>query len=97
MCNYFNVLHNHSPLCIKIFDIPSFWRMIYDQWHDSESDWVSLSNIFSCWILCHAVQVEAQKLVPMGFTTATQFHQQRSEIIQVTTGSKELDKLLQGG
>ncbi|XP_070578952.1 DNA repair protein RAD51 homolog B [Ptychodera flava] len=40
---------------------------------------------------------EAQKLIPMGFTTATQFHQQRSEIIQVTTGSKELDKLLQGG
>ncbi|XP_077998308.1 DNA repair protein RAD51 homolog A [Glandiceps talaboti] len=40
---------------------------------------------------------EAQKLIPMGFTTATLFHQQRSEIIQVTTGSKELDKLLQGG
>ncbi|XP_002737805.1 DNA repair protein RAD51 homolog 1-like [Saccoglossus kowalevskii] len=39
---------------------------------------------------------ESQKLVPMGFTTATQFHQQRSEIIQITTGSKELDKLLQG-
>ena len=36
------------------------------------------------------------KLVPMGFTTATQFHQQRAEIIQITTGSKELDKLLQG-
>ena len=33
----------------------------------------------------------------MGFTTATEFHQKRSEIIQVTTGSKELDKLLQGG
>ena len=32
----------------------------------------------------------------MGFTTATEFHQKRSEIIQVTTGSKELDKLLQG-
>lgn len=43
------------------------------------------------------ILVEAQKLVPMGFTTATQFHQHRSEIIQVTTGSKELDKLLQGG
>ncbi|XP_072180472.1 DNA repair protein RAD51 homolog A-like [Diadema setosum] len=43
------------------------------------------------------ILTEAQKLVPMGFTTATQFHQQRSEIIQVTTGSKELDKLLQGG
>ncbi|KAL8559640.1 recombinase rad51 [Nucella lapillus] len=40
---------------------------------------------------------EAAKLVPMGFTTATEFHQKRSEIIQITTGSKELDKLLQGG
>ncbi|XP_057290452.1 DNA repair protein RAD51 homolog A-like [Hydractinia symbiolongicarpus] len=40
---------------------------------------------------------EVVKLVPMGFTTATEFHQKRSEIIQVTTGSKELDKLLQGG
>ncbi|KRX50420.1 DNA repair protein RAD51 -like protein 1, partial [Trichinella murrelli] len=40
---------------------------------------------------------EASKLVPMGFTTATDFHQKRSEIIQITTGSKELDKLLQGG
>nr|XP_002126934.1 DNA repair protein RAD51 homolog 1 [Ciona intestinalis] len=41
--------------------------------------------------------IEAAKLVPMGFTTATEFHQRRSEIIQITTGSKELDKLLQGG
>lgn len=41
-------------------------------------------------------QTEAAKLVPMGFTTATEFHQRRAEIIQVTTGSKELDKLLQG-
>ena len=39
---------------------------------------------------------EATKLVPMGFTTATEFHQRRSEIVSVTTGSKELDKLLQG-
>ncbi|GAB1597405.1 DNA repair protein RAD51 homolog 1 [Argonauta hians] len=43
------------------------------------------------------ILTEATKLVPMGFTTATEFHQKRSEIIQVTTGSKELDKLLQGG
>jgi DNA repair protein RAD51 len=43
------------------------------------------------------IQNEAAKLVPMGFTTATEFHQRRSEIIQLTTGSKELDKLLQGG
>ena len=39
---------------------------------------------------------EAIKLVPMGFTTATEFHQRRSDIVQVTTGSKELDKLLGG-
>ncbi|NWH38786.1 RAD51 protein, partial [Chloropsis hardwickii] len=46
----------------------------------------------------HTVEAaEAAKLVPMGFTTATEFHQRRSEIIQITTGSKELDKLLQGG
>lgn len=43
------------------------------------------------------IQDAASKLVPMGFTTATEFHQRRSEIIQITTGSKELDKLLNGG
>lgn len=46
---------------------------------------------------CDKILNEAMKMVPMGFTTATQFHQQRAEIIQITTGSKELDKLLQGG
>ncbi|XP_077365957.1 DNA repair protein RAD51 homolog 1 isoform X3 [Festucalex cinctus] len=40
---------------------------------------------------------ESAKLVPMGFTTATEFHQRRAEIIQISTGSKELDKLLHGG
>lgn len=40
---------------------------------------------------------EATKLVPMGFTTATELHQKRAEIIQLTTGSHELDKLLGGG
>ncbi|XP_055496937.1 DNA repair protein RAD51 homolog 1 isoform X1 [Leucoraja erinacea] len=43
------------------------------------------------------ILAEAVKLVPMGFTTATEYHQRRSDIIQVTTGSKELDKLLLGG
>ncbi|XP_023241216.1 LOW QUALITY PROTEIN: DNA repair protein RAD51 homolog 1-like [Centruroides sculpturatus] len=43
------------------------------------------------------ILMEAMKMVPMGFTTATEFHQKRSEIIQITTGSKELDKLLGGG
>lgn len=40
---------------------------------------------------------QAAKLVPTGFTTATEMHLKRSQIIQVTTGSKELDKLLNGG
>ncbi|XP_064115622.1 DNA repair protein RAD51 homolog 1-like [Macrobrachium nipponense] len=40
---------------------------------------------------------EACKLVPMGFTTASEFHQKRSDLVQLTTGSKELDKLLGGG
>ena len=75
------------------------------------------------------IQIEAMKLVPTGFTTATEMHLKRSQIIQVlicmrktlielcfnkllnqsqwfswmshflkvTTGSKELDKLLNGG
>ena len=38
----------------------------------------------------------AAKLVPMGFTTATEYHLRRSEIIYLTTGSSELDKLLGG-
>jgi len=40
---------------------------------------------------------EAAKLVPMGFTTATDYHNQRSDIIQISSGSKALDKILDGG
>lgn len=40
---------------------------------------------------------EAAKLVPMGFTTATAYHQRRSELVYLTTGSSEVDKLLNGG
>ncbi|KYQ90974.1 putative DNA repair protein [Tieghemostelium lacteum] len=40
---------------------------------------------------------EAGKLVPMGFTSATEFNKQRSQFLQITTGSKELDSLLDGG
>jgi len=43
------------------------------------------------------IVAESAKLVPMGFTTATEFHQKRSETIQITTGSKELDRLLGSG
>ncbi|CAN1290897.1 DNA repair protein RAD51 homolog [Linum perenne] len=39
----------------------------------------------------------ASKLVPLGFTSATELHAQRLEIIQITTGSRELDKVLEGG
>lgn len=43
------------------------------------------------------ILLEATKLVPLGFTTATEFHQRRSELISITTGSKQLDTLLAGG
>lgn len=33
----------------------------------------------------------------MGFTTATEFHERRSGMLKLTTGSGELDKLLGGG
>jgi DNA repair protein RAD51 len=43
------------------------------------------------------IMAEGQKLIPTGFTTATEMHLRRSNLIQITTGSKELDKLLNGG
>jgi DNA repair protein RAD51 len=33
----------------------------------------------------------------MGFTTATEYERARKNILKISTGSKELDKLLQGG
>ncbi|KAG8495488.1 hypothetical protein CXB51_013137 [Gossypium anomalum] len=39
----------------------------------------------------------ASKLVPLGFTSASQLHAQRLEIIQIISGSSELDKILEGG
>ncbi|XP_034588384.1 DNA repair protein RAD51 homolog B isoform X1 [Setaria viridis] len=36
----------------------------------------------------------ASKLVPLGFTSASQLHALRLEIIQITTGSRELDQIL---
>lgn len=38
----------------------------------------------------------ASKLVPMGFTSASELHAQRDALIQITTGSRELDKILEG-
>ncbi|RKU42285.1 recombinase rad51 [Coniochaeta pulveracea] len=48
-------------------------------------------------VKANKILVEASKLVPMGFTTATEMHQRRSELISITTGSKALDTLLAGG
>ncbi len=42
-------------------------------------------------------QQEVSKLVSMGFISATEFHMKRSELIQVSTGSREFDRLLGGG
>jgi DNA repair protein RAD51 len=44
------------------------------------------------------ILLEATKLNSriLGFFTATEMFQKRSELIQVSTGSKELDKLLGG-
>lgn len=43
------------------------------------------------------IYAEASKLVHMGFQTATEVHLKRAELISLTTGSRELDKLLGGG
>lgn len=40
---------------------------------------------------------EAAKLVPMGFVTAAEYSKQREDVVRLSTGSKELDKLLEGG
>jgi DNA repair protein RAD51 len=40
---------------------------------------------------------EAAKTVPMGFKSASEYHQKRSQLVLITTGSSELDKLLNGG
>lgn len=40
---------------------------------------------------------EAAKLVPMGFTTATEYKAKRGEVCYISTGSSELDGLLRGG
>jgi hypothetical protein len=38
----------------------------------------------------------AQKIVPLGFQSATEVHARRSELVHITTGSKQLDALLGG-
>ena len=43
------------------------------------------------------IAAEAKKIVPMGFTTATEIASFRQDMISLSTGSSALDTLLQGG
>ncbi|EPB84522.1 DNA repair protein rhp51 [Mucor circinelloides 1006PhL] len=43
------------------------------------------------------ILAEAAKIVNLGFTTAMDVHQRRQEIVTITTGSAELDRILGGG
>ncbi|EFE41359.1 hypothetical protein TRV_03925 [Trichophyton verrucosum HKI 0517] len=45
----------------------------------------------------HTPLLQPAKIVPMGFTTATEMHSRRADLICITTGSKQLDTLLAGG
>jgi hypothetical protein len=39
----------------------------------------------------------SSKLVPMRFTSALQMHEQRTELIRITTGAKGAGQVLEGG
>ena len=43
------------------------------------------------------IKAEVNKIIPLGFCTATDYHQARKNQVSVTSGSRELDKLLGGG
>lgn len=43
------------------------------------------------------IKQEAEKIIPLGFSTATIAYESRKSQIYVSTGSRELDKLLGGG
>ncbi|GAA5821505.1 hypothetical protein JCM11251_004654 [Rhodosporidiobolus azoricus] len=40
---------------------------------------------------------QVSKMIPMGFTTATEFHARRADLVTITTGSTALDNILGGG
>ena len=51
---------------------------------------------FSLMLTAAGSRCAATKHCPMGFTSATEYFQERQDLIRISTGSKELDKLLQG-
>lgn len=61
---------------------------------------VSLTSSFTVNLTLNVVvrtRAIACKLVPMGFTTATEIHSRRSELVHITTGASGLDTILGGG
>lgn len=52
--------------------------------------------LLSRWTYALTNDYPAQKLVPLGFQSATEVHARRSELVHLTTGSKQLDALLGG-
>jgi len=50
-----------------------------------------------CLLMPLSASSAAAKLVPMGFTTATEYHHRRTELVSISTGSKNLDNILGGG
>lgn len=65
------------------------------QSHPSRELELNRSSCLPFLVLLRCLSI-ANKLVPMGFTTATEFHSRRSELVCITTGSKVLDTLLGG-
>lgn len=63
--------------------------------HSSKKELTAIKGLSEAKV--EKMQKEAFKLIPMGFTTATIIQEQRGEMIQITTGSKELDSILEGG
>ena len=47
--------------------------------------------------IANTLRPSALKIIPLGFQSATEVHARRSELVHITTGSKNLDALLGGG
>ena len=67
---------------------------------DQKADKIISEGLFDfltneCYLLSNVI-LTAQKIVPLGFQSATEVHARRSELVHITTGSKQLDALLGG-
>lgn len=54
-----------------------------------------MSDVAECSVVAK-LDPAAQKIVPLGFQSATEVHARRAELVHITTGSKQLDALLGG-